>query len=101
METVRNYTYSSRRKYSAGMLECYLNVSEGIIQRAAIQGDFFGEKPVEHLAEKLIGLRHDLDELLPVLQGLSVTAYIRGLSAEELAESLLSTKADIMPSSNG
>ena len=84
-----NYKYQNGVKYPSGVVEYHLDVEEGKISNISIYGDFFGEKNIKDLEEKLVGLKHDEDILEEALNEMSLDSYIRGLSVKDFVEGLL------------
>lgn len=77
------------RVHDSGILEYSLNIHQGILREISIQGDFFGEKLVEELEEKLLGVLMKPKEIQKKLEEIDVNSYIEGLSKKELLEDLL------------
>lgn len=84
-----NYKYENAVKYPSGVVEYHLDVEEGRISNISIYGDFFGERNIKELEAKLLGIRHDENELKEVLKSMNLNDYIRGLSIEDFIEGLL------------
>lgn len=78
------YTWSMATKFPFGLVDVRLDVDRGIIRSAALYGDYFGQLDSAGLAERLVGLPHRREALLPVLQALPLGDYIAGSTAEDL-----------------
>lgn len=78
------YTWSMATKFPFGLVDVRLDVDRGIIRSAALYGDYFGQLDSTGLAERLVGLPHRREALLPVLQALPLGDYIAGSTAEDL-----------------
>jgi lipoate---protein ligase len=85
------YAFSNTIKTKSGLIEYHLNVEEGLIKNAAIQGDFFGEWPIEDLSNKLIGVRHNQVDLMNELESIEIDKYISGLTLIEFVKGLAET----------
>ncbi|MBU5424900.1 lipoate--protein ligase [Tissierella pigra] len=90
-----NYRYTNSRKYPSGVVEYHLEVESGQIENISIYGDFFGEKNIKELEEKLIGVKHNINDLEAVLNTININDYIHGLSAKEFIEGLLDIELDM------
>ncbi|WMM24865.1 lipoate--protein ligase [Tissierella sp. MB52-C2] len=90
-----NYKYTNSRKYPSGVVEYHLEVESGQIEKISIYGDFFGEKNITELEEKLIGKKHNINDLELVLNTININDYIHGLSAKEFIEGLLDIELDM------
>ena len=44
-----SYTFTNKKRFNAGTVELSLSVSNGVIKKAKISGDFFGILPIEEL----------------------------------------------------
>ena len=90
-----NYRYTNSRKYPSGVVEYHLEVESGQIENISIYGDFFGEKSIKELEEKLIGVKHNINDLEAVLNTININDYIHGLSEKEFIEGLLDIELDM------
>ncbi len=90
-----NYRYKNSVKYPSGVVEYYLEVEDGKIEDISIYGDFFGEKNIQELEERLIGVKHSIKDLENVLNQINIDDYIRGLSLKEFIEGLLDIKSNM------
>ena len=82
------YTWSRAAKFPFGLVDTRLDVDRGVIRSAALYGDYFGQLDSAGLAQRLVGLPHRREALLPVLQALPLGDYIAGSTAEELLQLL-------------
>lgn len=82
------YTWSRAAKFPFGLVDVRLDVNRGVIRSAALYGDYFGQLDSAGLAERLVGLPHRREALLPVLQAFPLGDYIAGSTAEELLQLL-------------
>ncbi len=83
------YAYNRKQRYSFGSVEVQMDISgESVIQDCRFYGDFFSKESPEKLAEKLKGVRHEWQAVEEILSSVDVSAYIQGMSCEELLELL-------------
>lgn len=80
------YNFKNTAKTNAGVIEIYLDVSNGIIEKAKIYGDFFSISPIIDLENSLLGLKHNRNELLKL--NLNIEKYISNLTDNEFIDIL-------------
>ena len=81
-----NY-FKNAKKIPAGFIEVHLDVERGgIIEKAKIFGDFFASEPIEGLENKLIGVKHNEEEITKVLNSIDVTDYFGKVTVDEILE---------------
>jgi lipoate-protein ligase A len=79
----------ARRIEGCGKIEIFLDIAkEGIIRSAALYGDFFGNRELSELEEKLIGLHLEHDEINAALKNLDLAEYIYNLTAKDFLDLL-------------
>lgn len=83
------YNFTQEKKLPGGLLTIHLEVSDGVIQKSKIFGDFFGFEDVSTVEEALIGCAHNKDALLTALHQLEFERYFSGISREELVSVLI------------
>jgi lipoate synthase len=83
-----SYTYSNHVKYPSGLVEYHLTVANGIIKEVHVYGDYFGEKTIDGIESKLIGVAHQADAIKTLLCNISINDYINGLTNEEFVSGL-------------
>lgn len=81
-----NYTYQNERRFDTGTVELRLAAECGVIIQASVTGDFFGERDIAELEERLLGVRHDRESVAQALAGIDVKRYIHGVTADEFLE---------------
>ena len=90
------YSFSKVSKLTGGIVEIYMNVEKGSINKIEIYGDYFFTKPTAEFAEKLIGVQHTynfIEERLKEIDSLEkssgnplgISAYFNGITIEELS----------------
>ena len=78
------YNFRKAIKVPAGFIEVHLDVVKGTIEKAKIFGDFFAAKPIEELEARLVGLKHEEEELRRVLENIDLTDYFGKVTVEEV-----------------
>ncbi|MFP4657702.1 MAG: lipoate--protein ligase [Desulfonatronovibrionaceae bacterium] len=84
--TAPPYTHSRKKRTPGGTVELVLNVRKGIIQTACFYGDFFGQRDVTELAERLRGVRHDPGAVAAALKVMPIREYLWDVSLEDILE---------------
>lgn len=82
------YSFRKEIKTAGGMLEMNLDVDKGVIQKAKIFGDFFNEKDITEIEQALENQPHNEAVLRALLSRFDINAYFRGMTADDLMESL-------------
>jgi len=78
-----------RRIEGCGKVEILLDVAkEGIIKNVAFYGDFFGNRELSELGEKLAGLHLECNELTAALEKLDFSEYIYNLTIKDFLDML-------------
>ena len=72
-------------KYAGGVLEVCLEVKRGLIEACQIYGDFMALLPSEEAAGQLIGCRYRYEDVLLVLDKLTIADYFGTITEEEIA----------------
>lgn len=83
-------TVKNRRRYPGGTAEAYLDIRDGRIVSCRIRGDFMALRPVAEAEERLAGCRYRREDVLAVLRGIPTEQYFGTITAEELAECIVS-----------
>jgi len=78
------YNYSDKKYLSCGLLELNMDVKNGIIENIRIYGDFFENIPVRLLEEKIIGKKHQREELSELFEVYPPENFISGIKKDEL-----------------
>lgn len=87
----RECEMTKKKRFPAcGGVEAHLSTDHGVIEHIAFTGDFFSVVEPEVLAEKLVGLRLEEQNLREALAQEDAGRYFSGLKNEELIELLLS-----------
>ena len=79
-----NYSFQKAIKAPAGFIEVHLDVVKGTIEKVKIFGDFFAAKPIEELEARLVGLKHQEEELRSVLGSIELTNYFGKVTVDEV-----------------
>lgn len=87
-----NWTYGSAPKFNLQKkgqfgslkLETMLLIEHGRIQMARIQGNFAGQKDIENLQDKLVGLKHDPEAITHLLENEDLPSYFGDVALADL-----------------
>ncbi|MBQ8416736.1 MAG: lipoate--protein ligase [Clostridia bacterium] len=80
------YTVVQKRRYDFGTVEISLQMQGETVRTARIQGDFFGNRPIEELETLLCN--QPLSALANTLSSFPVSQFICGMTVEELYDLL-------------
>lgn len=83
------YQFQYSAKYKSGVVEYNVNVEDGLIKAISLNGDFFGEKDIHDIEEKLVGIRYDMEDIELALKDVSIDPYIKGLEKVQLIEGIM------------
>ncbi len=83
-----DYGFTRATRTAGGMVEAHLDVRAGVIHRARLLGDYFGERGISGLEELLRGCRHERAALAERLAGTDLDGYLRGVSLEGFLDCL-------------
>ena len=72
-----------KRIEGAGTFDVRLNVQDGVIQEAAIYGDFFGRGDRNEVAGQLVGLRYTEEELSKLTDDIDLAYYFGPITKED------------------
>jgi lipoate-protein ligase A len=82
------FEYKNSRRFPGGKLEIQVDVKKGLIQACKISGDFMGLTELDPLEAKLEGLRYNPEDVRTALDGLNLSLYLGGITAEEFIQCL-------------
>lgn len=86
--TSKDFSTHKKARFAFGQVELSLDSYGGVITGVSIGGDFFGQKDVSLLENKLVGVRLEFDALKSEL--CDVNDYISGADGEQIASLFLS-----------
>ncbi len=72
-------------RFAGGKMEVRLTVKKGVIQEAAVNGDYFAAERADRLAECLIGCAYDRAAVRAALAAQNMEDAVYGVSADEIA----------------
>lgn len=78
------YNFSKSAKYSAGLMELFMNVEQGIITSIEIKGDYFFKSPTDEFCNALVGTPHTIEKITDCLKSLAIDDYFTGISLDEI-----------------
>ena len=79
------FSMTKEGRFTGGTLEVTLDVQKGCIENIRIYGDFFGTGNIHELEEKLIGVKHQEQNVLDALREITLSDYMVNVQDEELA----------------
>lgn len=82
------YNFKKSIRTNGGKVEFNFDVQNGIIQQAAIYGDFFSRADISDLEKALSGIPHRENDVLQALGKFEVGKYFKNITLEELIPAL-------------
>ena len=79
------YDFRNKKRFDGGTVEISVRIEDNRISALRFHGDFFGDAPVELLAEKLVGTPFRSDAVAERLAAVDLGEYFRGIGAAEIA----------------
>jgi len=76
------------RRFPGGEVDVRIDVHKGEIRSLKIYGDFFGERDVSELEERLLGIRYERDSLRSALNGVNLKPYFGAVELEAFLDLL-------------
>ena len=80
------FAVSASKKYDFGLVDVRLDVVRGHIKGIRIFGDYFGIRSISELETLLAGTEYRRKAIAEALSGVALGDYISGMTAEKLAE---------------
>lgn len=78
-----------QRKYTAGKVESYIKLKDGLIENIKLYGDFFSSREIEDLENGLKGKKYMISEIAEYLKTVNVSEYFSGFSEEEILDVII------------
>ena len=78
-----------QRKYTAGKVESYIKLKDGLIENIKLYGDFFSSREIEDLENGLKGKKYMINEIAEYLKTVNVSEYFSGFSEEEILDVII------------
>jgi len=78
------FNVQHKHRFPAGTVDIRLEVKKGVIDEAAIYGDFFGVGDVKDIEALLIGTRYDRDAVSDKLETVDIGHYFGKITKEDL-----------------
>jgi len=82
------YSFHNKIHTSAGIIEVFLNVDDGIITDIKIYGDFFGKVEVKEFEQKLKGLKHSRSIIESFIKDIDVKKYFGAVDNVDIVNCL-------------
>lgn len=87
--TSPEFTISKSNRFSAGKIECFLNVKDGIIEEIRFFGDFFSNMDIEELSKKLVGIRYEKNAICEMLTKEELMNYFPHFEYKEVISCII------------
>lgn len=84
-----DYNMRKSKKFEFGKVEVLMDVEKGIINNCKFYGDFFGNGDLREIERKLIGKRHNEEEIRNILLQVDIDNYFAEISVEELLSCII------------
>ena len=78
------FSMTKEGRFAGGTVEVTLDVQKGSIETIRIYGDFFGTRNISELEEKLVGVKHQEQNVLDALKEITLSDYMVNIHDEEL-----------------
>ena len=78
-----------QRKYTAGKVESYIKLKDGLIENIKLYGDFFSSREIKDLESGLKGKKYMISEIAEYLKTVNVSEYFSGFSEEEILDVII------------
>lgn len=87
----RNPQFSLQRegKFAGGIVQTCLEIRNGLVVKAGIFGDFFGNADIADIENALGGLRYEAKELREALRRFVIDDYLKNITVDELMTMLI------------
>lgn len=82
------FLFKNKKRFPGGTVDVRLNISKGIIEEAAVYGDFLSLKPASDLASALAGIPYDPEKVKSVLSCFEIADYLGTVTPDELLETM-------------
>ena len=81
-----DFGFKNSRRFPGGRISVSLDVSGGVINSAAVSGDFMASVPCGALVDALIGSKYDRNSVFSRICGLNLQEILGDISADELLD---------------
>ena len=88
------YSMTNRRRWDGGTLEPHLEVEKGCITGVVFYGDFLSLRPLEPVAEALLGCPFRREDVGAVLDRFPLEQYFGTITRDEILDTLFYTGAE-------
>ena len=80
------FSFSTEKRYPAGLLTLKYNVKNGVIKDCAVSGDFLGLSDISGLEEALAGVSYKPEAVKKTLGNIDLSLYLGGITKDEFVE---------------
>lgn len=81
-----DFNVEKRQRFAAGEIDARLDIQQGVIRSVKFYGDFFSEVEPDVLAQRLVGLRYDRQDITQALQNETIERYFSGMDLQTFSE---------------
>jgi lipoate-protein ligase A len=80
------FSFRQAKRFTAGKVEIFLYIAEGVVKSCVIKGDFLGVMPIRGLEERLESQPYRRDAITSALEGADMARYLGGVTKEQFME---------------
>jgi len=84
------FEIQKQKRFEGGSLDIRFTVKDGKIKNLKIYGDFFGDKDVSSLENKLIGEKYKKEDIKNILDDIDIKKYFYNINKDDILECLFS-----------
>lgn len=88
------YAFHNACRFAAGIFELEAQIKSGLLQQLTVYGDYFGEKPMSDLCDRLVGAQFTEAGLMARLASVDLNVYAMNLKKEEFVSAVLGLETD-------
>ncbi len=81
-------SFENEVKFPGGIIEYYIDVSNGRIERIKLHGDFFGVRDISDIEEALINTPYNKDNIIEILDNLEFSNYLAGVPLKDFVNKM-------------
>lgn len=78
------YNSGKVEKFTGGLVDMTFEVKNGCLSAVKFYGDFFSKRDVSDIEDQLIGVKHQDQDIIEVLNSFPIDDYFKGITAEEI-----------------
>ncbi|MBM7643841.1 lipoate-protein ligase A [Scopulibacillus daqui] len=82
------FNVKQTKRFPSGKVDVRLEVKKGLIEQAAIFGDFFAVGDIHDIEKRLVGVKYKREDLMDALTDIDASYYLGKISKEEFVNML-------------